>query len=205
MHYNIITPITRIHNFETLKNMIESQNYLHLTWHLLLDHDNSTTIDRKSYPNWIKWHRFNNNYTDCDKGHTSINSFLDATVLNANERYNILCDDDAYELAFFQKLNRYSSKVIICSMERGKSIPTGLAPIKSHPTTKLWACKEAMKVCHVGMEQLVISGDLLSKYRIPSQMWGDGMLIEKIVAENHVDYAPEISVLFNYYEPGRWK
>lgn len=206
MKYNVITPFVRFQYFGFLKQMLYDQMAFNtdIKWHILIDDDNPTDIDKVNHFGWIKFYRIEHKDTNCDRGHTALNKFLDMP-LDPNERYLFLCDDDSYEPSFFEKINNHKGKVIICSMERGNTIPKGLDPMKSHPTNKLWACKENMKVCHVGMEQLIITGDILSKYRIPPQMWGDGMFIEKIVKENETEYAPEANVWFNYYEPGRWK
>jgi len=206
MIYNVITPMVRLQYFPKLKEMLLKQvcPEVMIKWHIILDTENTTDIDVLEKNDWINFYRVSNRKIEGLKIHISINLFLDIITLNKNEKYCILCDDDFYENNFFKKINNYNEKVIICSMERGDKIPEGLDPIKAHPTNKLWACKENIKVCHVGMEQIILNGDVLSKYKLPNEMWGDGIFIVKVVEENKTAYAPEASVLFNYFEPGRW-
>lgn len=204
--YNVITPLTRMHLYNDLKQMIESQfSFDHtIKWHILLDSDNPTNIDKEEKDHWIRFYRIEMEKTEQDKGHVILNKFFEIGNIQDSERYNILCDDDAYSRNFFTNLDFIDYEVIICSMERGHNIPSGLDPKRAHPTNKLWACKENLVLGGVGMEQIILSGRILKKYRIPTQHFGDGIFIINIARENRVKFAPEIVALFNYFEPGRW-
>jgi hypothetical protein len=207
--YHVITPMTRVHLFPNLKEMLEKQfGFNHkIIWHILLDYDNPTTLDIEtngSDQDLIRFHRLKIQDSDQDKGHLILNKFFDDIDIKPDHRYNVLCDDDAYGDGFFESLNNHKGDVIICSMERGNTIPTGLDPKRAHPTYKLWACKENLILGGVGMEQIILAGKVLSRYRIPSQHFGDGMFIIGIAKDNPVEFAPEVTSLFNYFEPGRW-
>lgn len=208
--FHVITPLARFGNVADLMLMLENQN---ITWHVITDDDAKETVSF-TQP-WIKhyvcpaegvefWKRCN----------TSINWFIDTQEIIHDDMYCFLNDDDGYEPFFFDKMRSalsqikeksYPSEVMICSMERGHSIPDGLPPERRHPTTKLFAHPNSMHVCGVGVEQIFISGRVMSENRLPIHVCGDGMMISEIVRKYPTTYIPDISVWFNYLEPGRWK
>jgi hypothetical protein len=61
-----------------------------------------------------------------------------------------------------------------------------------------------MRIGSVGLEQIVVRGKVLKKYRLGMHIAGDGELISRITQENPAAYASDIYALFNYFEPGRW-
>lgn len=196
--YNIITPLARFENFIKLKEMLEPKK---ITWHVLIDDDSS--IDIKIQNSWIKKYTCpNSGRAFFERCNASINWFIDTQEIKDDEMYCILNDDDAYEPEFFNKLT--NNDILITSMERGFRIPPTATGPRAHPTTKLWATPEYMKIGYVGVEQIVLKGSILKKYRLPLNVCGDGMMITQIVRENEVKYIPEANVWFNYFEPGRW-
>jgi hypothetical protein len=200
MKYNIITPLSRVENIQNLIDVLEPKN---VNWHIIID--DIAPFKLVFYQEWIKqyicptqgnlfWERCN----------FSINWFLNTFPLNEDEMYCFLNDDDSYEPDFFEKLNKYDSNLIICSMMRGDQTPSSATGVRAHPTFKLHANPNNMCVGGVGIEQIVLSGKILKNYRLPIHGCGDGMFIEKICRENKATFAEEANVWFNYFEPGRW-
>jgi len=130
-----------------------------------------------------------------------LNYLLDQLPICNEDRYGFLCDDDAYEPGFFDKLNRLDDDVIIVSMKRGNRCPPGG---NGHPPTTLIAQKENIKIGSVGMEQLFIRGKLLKNYRFKNFAEADGDLICRVVNDHKPKYLANAFIYFNYFEPGRW-
>jgi hypothetical protein len=202
--FNVITPLARFENVNSLKEMLENQN---VVWHVITDDDAKETVEFTE--SWIKHYVCpNKEFAFWERCNNSINWFIETQKINHNEFYCFMNDDDGYESNFFDKMRNFVennySEVIICSMERGHNIPENLPPEKRHPTDKLYAHSDYMKVCHVGIEQIFMTGKVLSENRLPLHVWGDGMMITEIVKKYQTTYFPELSVYFNYLEPGRW-
>lgn len=203
--FNIITPLARFENFPKQKEHLRNKN---IKWHIITDEDSDVKITIEEP--WIShyvcpnkgqqfWERCNN----------SINWFIENHILNPEEFYGILNDDDGYEDDFFQKLKEFvdfntNYNLFICSMKRGHNIPKDAVPVRRHPTSTLYANPINMRVGGVGVEQFFIKGEFLKKHRIPVTTCGDGELISELVKTYKTIYAENIFVLFNYFEPGRW-
>lgn len=208
-NFHVITPLARFENVSDLMSILQDQK---ITWHVITDDDAKQSV-QFDQP-WIKhyvcpnggmefWKRCNN----------SINWFIETQQINHEDMYCFMNDDDGYEPQFFEKMRHISKligekgidcDVIICSMERGHNVPEGLPPERRHPTTRLVAHPDSMQVCHVGVEQIFMTGKVLSENRLPLHVVGDGMMITHIVRNYPTAYVPDIAVWFNYLEPGRW-
>ena len=203
--YNVVTPFARTENYELLKSMLlEKRKHCNIIWHIVKDLDKEFTVENNE--DWIKFYEYNNKETTFyGRCNASINWFFE-TQITSNDFYLILNDDDAYEDNFFRKLNAIDTDkdVIICSMKRGNFTPHTEHESQRHPTDTLYATPENMRVGGVGIEQIIIRGNLLRKYSLPLVVCGDGMFIEKIVKENDYLLAPHLFVHFNYFQKGRW-
>ena len=207
--YHIITPLARYQNLNKLINMLEPKN---IQWHVITDDDSK--FELKFDQEWIHYYVCPNKENEFfERCNYSINWFIDNHDLNPEDMYCILNDDDSYEPEFFNKLsnelnndlidNEYKD-VVICSMERGNNIPSDAVGIRTHPTYKLWAHPDSMHIGGVGVEQIILKGKILKNYRIPLLPAGDGEFIINILNNHKVFMIPNISVWFNYFEPGRW-
>jgi hypothetical protein len=212
MIYNVITPMNRPENIESMIQMLEPKN---IQWHVITDVGssfkykfNEEWIHHYECPNFINLDldHFDRYYNVCNWGLSNI-------TLNPEEMYCFLSDDDAYEPNFFHKIdlslrnvNWSGIDVIIVSMERGSSIPWDATT--RYPTSKLVAHPDNVVVNNIGGEQFLISGSLLNQnnYRFPLHHQGDGLFIQQIYNENKEKtlFCPEANVWFNYFEPGRW-
>lgn len=207
--FHVITPLARFGNVADLMSMLENQN---VTWHVITDDDAKETISF-TQP-WIKhyvcptegvefWKRCNN----------SINWFIDTQEIIQEDFYCFMNDDDGYKPDFFDKMRSVvdnlqhehsDHEVIICSMERGHNIPAEAVPPRRHDTSTLIAHPDKMTVGSVGVEQIFMTGRVMSKHRLALDVAGDGMMIRRIVRNYKTAYVPDLHVLFNYLEPGRW-
>lgn len=200
MRNHVITPLARYQNYGKLADLLRPQG---VQWHVITDAGSTKVTPEEE---WIHSYNMENSGTPfwarCNQ---AINWFLDRHSLYMGDRYGILNDDDAYEEDFFKKLSEFPSEVIAVSMKRGNSTPKDVTPERAHGTNTLVAAPENMKVGHVGVEQLLVSGRILSQCRLPIHICGDGQWIEYVVATQPVIYVPDAFVLFNYLEPGRWE
>ena len=208
--YHIITPLARVNFFTQVRDMLQKQiieSKLSITWDIIIDLDSTIDLGNLENFSWIKIHKCPNEGVEFWKRcNNSINWYLDNHLLDFEAKYLFLNDDDFYEPSFFIKINKSESPIIICSMKRGSNTPFTSDPFKRHPTYDLIAAPQNMKVGGVGIEQIIIKGSYLKKYKLPIHVWGDGMMIEHIIKTNkEIEYLPEAYVLFNYLEEGRWQ
>jgi len=183
--YNVITPLSRWKNVDALIEMLKPQN---VQWHLLVD-DYMPLM--APYNLWIQFHHFSPPPPAFFIGHWALNKFLDDVEINDEDYYVLMTDDDFFEPGFFDKLRECDDDIIIVSMNRGLDVLT--------------ACPENMRVCYVGLEQLVIKGKILKQYRIDGFYQADGYLILDIWRD-HTEkfrFMPEAQCYFNYLPPGR--
>jgi hypothetical protein len=208
--FNVITSVGRLQNITTIKRHIQSFG---VKWHVITDEDLEFSIQFKD--EWISSYVCPNNHKEFwARCHGALNWFIETQKLEDDEFYCFMNDDDGYEQDFFKKVanvvqhvkteNSVDVDVIIVSMKRGNNIPEDVIDIRKHPTHTLIAHPDNMRVGGVGLEQIIIRGKLLKNYSLPMDVCGDGMFIAKAARENLVAYAPNVHVLFNYFEPGRW-
>jgi len=183
--YHVITPFSRWKNFRVLEEMLKKQG---ATWHVMID-DYMPTMILEGVG--VGFYKFRPPPPAFFIGHWALNMFLDDQVIYDDDYYLLMTDDDFYEPGFFDKLRQYDDDVIIVSMNRGLDVLT--------------ACPDNMKVCYVGLEQLVIKGKILKQYRIDGFYQADGYLILDIWRDyaHAFRFLPEAQCYFNYLPPGR--
>lgn len=177
-------------------------------------------------------HRFQDRWT---KFYKTLNWTLEQLQLVDSEYYSFINDDDSVEPEYFNRIKNilfeieqkhsFVPDIILTSMERG----TGQYRfVGRHPTNKLIALPENIKPGNVGLQQMLVSGNLLkeksnrfpiitdqslmdnySRMGIPtySADCSDGMFITYMVQKykEKVILFPDINVWFNYFELGRWQ
>lgn len=203
--HNVITPLARFENFSLLVDMLKPLN---ITWHVIIDEGAEYPKLKYDCP-WLYFYVCPNKGVQFfERCNYAINWFIDTQEIKRNEMYCILNDDDGYEPDFFLKLNAIENivdtEVVIVSMERGHRIPSTAIGCRAHPPSKLWAVPQNLRVGAVGVEQIILKGEILSKFRIPLLNDGDGRFIVAVTSEYTPLFAPEINVWFNYFEPERW-
>lgn len=198
--YHVITPLHRFENAAKMCAMLKDKQ---VYWHVILD-------DCEPFELRFK-HKWVYHYISPTQGDTfwarcnfSINFAMDLMLWDDNARYCFLNDDDAVEPEFFDKIDRADGEVIVVSMKRGHQTPAGVIAERAHGTDTLVAAPENLKVGFIGVEQMIVSGRILRKCRLPIHICGDGQMLEYIGANYPVTFLPEVYAWFNYFEPGRW-
>ena len=171
-------------------------------WHLLLD-DNLPFAFRFA-ASWITVHYCPPVTPFWCYWANALNLFISRGNVEDEHRYSLLNDDDLYSKGFFEKVDETEGDVIAVSMLRGHQIPAGVPAERAHGTNELVACAENMIPGRAGAEQLIVSGKIFAKYGFENRIDADGHRLMKIVAENKTVYRPDLHVLFNALEKGRW-
>lgn len=199
--YHVLTPLNR---YENLRGLIQMLEPMKVEWELITD---KSTPFRVSFDQpWIHHHV----YEDPPGGefwrrcNMALNWYLDSNELVDDHRYCFLNDDDGYEPDFFNKIDLAGGEVVVTAMKRGNQIPKGVHPDRAHDTFTLLPSPENCKPGKIGVEQMIVSGRILKKCRLPMHIMGDGMMLEHIAVHNPIVCVPEAEVWFNYFEPGRW-
>jgi hypothetical protein len=130
-----------------------------------------------------------------------LNQWMKTAPLVAEDRYCFICDDDWLPEGFFQAVNKDSSPLIIVSMKRGDVETT------KGPAWTLIAARENLHYGHCGVEQGIVSGAALERYRATCKInlrACNEDVIFGIAEKEPTVFLPDVFVHFNYLEPGRW-
>lgn len=128
-----------------------------------------------------------------------INSFPIPRIEDS-EYYTFLCDDDFWEPGYFTRIQEHpQTPVIITSMKRGDhAIGHGTSTLMAHP--------DNMRVGEIGLEQIVLRGDVFREYRFNSMnSCADGEMAERLKTSGlPITYCRDAFTRFNWFQPGRW-
>jgi hypothetical protein len=101
-----------------------------------------------------------------------------------------------------------TERIVVVSMLRGQHVPTWAANGHLHPTSTLRAEPAAMRPGGVGVEQYFVMGEIFRQadFKLERAAICDGLVAEWLAATygDEIRYEPELYVLFNRLEPGRW-
>ena len=127
-------------------------------------------------------------------------------ILNGNivddDYYIFSPDDDMYEPGVMRKIRGLQDPVVVISMKRGHHVPSGCVP---HPTDTLIACPENMRIGRIGGEQIFVKGKVFKAHRFREDVYeADGYMALEYAANYPIRFEPDLYVLFNYYQEGRW-
>ena len=207
--YHIVTPFQRWACFRPFIAMLEDAKRTtpadtQLAWYPILDRFQyaGSPLEERAGSDWIHPMETEAMVPGWFMGHYKTNHFLGtyAEALPPTDRILVLNDDDFYEPGFFQKIEKYTGDVVICSMKRGD-----LGKQKSeHPTSSLLAGPNSMYCGAVGGEQLIASARVMRNRRYDPDYCADFSMISQLAKAYEIQYAPEAFVWFNYLEPGRW-
>ncbi len=206
MIYNVVTSLNRYENLRKLANWLYQEDCI---WHVVYDEQSFFSL--KSKCSWMSFYpcKQMGGLQLWQRCHFALNWFLDHVPIHDDQFYCFLNDDDAYEPEFFRKVEKArletNANLMIVSMQRGSKIPEGVAPERAHGDTTLVACRENMKPCYVGLEQMIVRGDLLAGVRIPLDIDGDGQMIAWMCNQFSPTFLPDTYAYFNFFEPGRWQ
>jgi hypothetical protein len=135
-----------------------------------------------------------------------INDFLDTQTIVDNDYYGFIDDDSMYEPGFFDIIRQQTSKIIICSLYRGDSIPND--NVAKHPTYPLIIKSlRDIYVCNIGLPQYIIKGEIFKQTRFnPINVHGDGKYAEylKFRFSKDITILSDLFAFGNYFQPGRY-
>lgn len=200
---HVITPFSRPENVPALLRHLEGQGVA-LTWHPLVS---SIPFPVAHLREWVK--PFVVRVPDgVDPFCGKLRAFVTGGPIADGERYCILNDDDLYADGVLAAIAGMTERIVIVSMLRGQRIPAYVANGHYHPTGTLRAEPRMMHVGGVGVEQYFVMGELFRQVDFRPDRAGicDGLVAEWLVETfpNDVRYEPDLHVLFNRLEPGRW-
>jgi len=209
MKFHVITVMKRSQNIEVMREMLRPKDVI---WHIITD-ENDPYPYNFNEPDWIKHHvcpesGLTEHYERC---YYALNYFLETHDLEDEDMYSYLADDDALEPTFYEKVKSAESEIpgysiYLTSMERGHQTPAAVMNdvFRCYPPTKLVAAAENICVGGVGLEQIMIKGSILRRYRFGYLHHSDSIFISDVVHKYGALLIPDANVWFNYYEPGRW-
>lgn len=136
-------------------------------------------------------------------GYHKNNAFIRSGLVEDEDYYICLDDDDMIEGEAIHALKRMNEDVVFISLKRGKNIPDREA--RGYQTYTLTAEPCNVVVGEISKQQLVTKGKVFKKLNfIENAHWADGIVATWLKQNYPVRYEPELYALFNYFEPGRW-
>jgi len=189
----VVTPFQRKENIDLLAKVIKG----HANWVVLIDDHDLAPL----FPDWVTVKKMDKppKRANLSPSNWLFNEFI-SQGLEPETQYMILCDDDSVEEGFFEKIP--DTDVVITSMKRGDNVKEN--PAFPSPVD-LIAKPENMKIGWVGGEQCIVKGKVLRNFRYGLNYVGDGVMVMRVVEEYTPVYLPDVYVLFNYFQDGRYK
>ncbi len=209
----VVTPFQRKENIELLSHVLKDK----ANWVVLIDDESLLT----AFPEWVKVKLYDKPRDGVCKPNVLFNNFISETKvvegktvyanLDPETQYMILCDDDSVEEGFFDKIP--NEEVVCVSMKRSDRPVRHVIWADYEKQIGHWedsidvliADPKNMKVGCVGGEQLILKGKVLRNFRYGLSNIGDGQMAVKVAEEYKITYVPDVFVLFNYFEDGRYE
>lgn len=198
----VITPFQRRENIQLMTKVLEGK----CNWTVLIDDESLTD----AFPEWVTVKKYDKPRDGICKSNSLINTFI-SEGLDQETQYMVLCDDDSVEEGFFDKIP--NEDVVCVSMKRGDKVTHHVVWSDFDKQLGHWedsvdilkAAPENMKIGCVGGEQIIIKGKILRDYRYGLSNIGDGQMAVRVAQEKKITYVPDVYVLFNYFEDGRYE
>ena len=134
-----------------------------------------------------------------------LNYFIATQEIVDEDYYWWMSDDDSVEENVIPKLKGMDDDVVFISMKRGNHVPKTPDPVSMHPAWTLYAHPGKVAINDIGAEQMIVKGKVFKtlKYDMESP-YADGMMAIYLKQNYPIRYEPDLFVLFNYFQPGRW-
>ena len=198
----VITPFQRKENLDLLVKVIEGK----VNWVVLIDDESLKNI----FPSWVKVKLYPKPPANVCKSNWLFNEFI-SEGLESETQYMILCDDDSVEEGFFDKIP--DEECVMVSMKRSDRAINHVIWTDWSKQMGYWedsvdilkASPDNLRIAGVGGEQLIMKGKALRNFRYGLTNIGDGEMILKVAQEYKITYLPDVYVLFNYFEDGRYE
>ncbi len=196
----VVTTLSRKENIPYLIKVLEGK----CNW-IVIQADDEPTLE---VPEWVTVKRFNvtnkNNISN-RLYNEFFNSGLDPEI-----QYMVLCDDDSVEEGFFDKIP--NEDVVLVSMKRSDRAINHVVWDDWEKQMGHWentidilvADPKNLRLGAVGGEQLIVKGKILRDFRYGLSNVGDGKMVLQIAQEYPITYLPNVFVLFNFFEDGRY-
>ncbi len=191
---HIIMPFSRTHLKDKLLKM-----YYHFSFHPIIFKDQIT-----DFPEWVAPLVVPDNPEGFDHCYHKLNQFIKKGDIQDDDLYMFMCDDDAIEREDLKAISLFNGEVLFISMLRGHKIPDNVTGFSRHPVNTLIASPQNIQPTSIGLEQFVIRGKILKTLKFNNSRTADGEMAVYLKDKCQCEYAPEIFVKFNYFEPGRW-
>jgi hypothetical protein len=189
MKYHVITPFSRFEHIVPLTEMLYHATTDRLVWHPIVDRELKFQLAQSE---WVEPMVCPGKVDGWFMGHYKENWFIEHAEIVDTDRYLVLNDDDAYGTDFFQKIDLVKGDCLICSMRRNSR------------GDLLTAAPYNLLPCKVGGEQIVVTGEILKRFRWGEDYTGDWDFIKAVTEKYPPVFVPEAEVFWNYYRPGQW-
>jgi len=134
-----------------------------------------------------------------------LNTFAALWPIVDGDRYCMLCDDDMFGPGYVETLRSVSGRIVVTSMKRGQHVPNNG---REHPATTLIGSPANMRTGLIGIQQCPVTGDIFKQFYFPTDEPNrcDGIVAEWL-RDNYLSeiiFMPDLFILFNRLQPGRW-
>lgn len=201
---HLIMPFMRHENKEKL---IEAYRPMSVILHPIMFLNELTAFKEEL---WIKPFIIPMDSKDCKvmmPGNFKRNWFIKNCPISDDDYYVTVDDDDMYEPNVFDETRKMDDDIVIISMKRGYQIPRDTPQIRRYPTTTLIASPENIRVGEISAQQSFVKGKIFKGHFFNEEYhcWDGEMAIHHKEDDEQIAYRPDLFVLFNFYEPGRWE
>ena len=200
MTFHIITPFSRPQHVEKLVAMFIKAGGARndVLWYPVY-HDPEHLKAIGHVRGWVRPINAGALPTDWDLCYWKCNLALDAIGQKDGDYYAFLCDDDTYEPGFFDRMRA------VCTQDVDIPVPpcTMIVSERRYGGNEkdfggvLTACPENMRVCHIGLEQFFVPGEIMRGLRFNNHCCADGGMAENQLAKRPCAYMPDLHVNWN--------
>lgn len=136
-----------------------------------------------------------------DPCYEKLNFFKENYPILDEDYYWPIGDDDL--IKDLNKIKTLNDDVICVSLDRGDDVPIQGSNCGYRI---LYAAPHNMRVWYTGLAQIIMKGKIFKKvmYREDTHI-ADGEMAVYVKDNFDVHYEPDVFVLHNYYQPGRWE
>ncbi len=192
---HIIMAFSRHHLAQTLVDLYRPMN---VVLHPMIFKDEAMFPIREG---WIRPFVASVDRKDAGSLISLTNMFIENAKIEDDHYYCTMTDDDMYDPGVVDRLRELDNDVVVVSMKRGDN----LVPGSPYNTMTLVAHPNNMKIGGVGGEQIAIKGRIFKTLKFDEEdPCADGSMAVYLKDNFKVRYEPDLFVLFNYLEPGRW-
>ena len=210
---HIITPFSR---YENKDFYLENLNNKNIIWHPIVHYSEDAKntswnpcrdkdkIDFKH--SWVQSYLMDYVPSEIDICYYKLNHFIQNFKIEDNDVYWFMNDDDYIEdetINYFNQSN-LEHDVYFVSMKRGYGQQPGYP--NGHGTFTLMADPNRVIIGNIGLEQYFIKGHILKNLTFHlDRGCADGYMAIELHEKYGVKFLPDLYVLFNYLEKGRWE